>query len=64
MRVVEDFYKVGYKYMGKQMWAVFFQMESAQEAMMKMIKNGVEVTGMESDTLQKKQTILEIRKNK
>lgn len=61
---VNEFYKVGYKYMGKQMWAVFFQMESAQEAMMKMIKNGVEVTGMESDTLDKKQTILEIRKNK
>lgn len=61
---VNEFYKVGYKYMGKQMWAVFFQMESAQEAMVKMIKNGVEVTGMESDTLQKKQTILEIRKNK
>lgn len=61
---VNEFYKVGYKYMGKQMWAVFFQMESAQEAMMKMIKRGVEVTGMDSDTLEKKQTILEIRKNK
>jgi hypothetical protein len=61
---INEFYKVGYKYMGKQMWAVLFQMESAQEAMMKMIKRGVEVTGMESDTLEKKQTILEIQKNK
>lgn len=51
MRVVDDFYKVGYKYMGKQMWAVFFHLESAQEAMMKMIARGVEVTGMESQKL-------------
>ena len=30
--------------------AVYFQLQSAQEAMMKMIKNGVNVKGMETMT--------------
>ena len=48
---VTEFYKVGY-YLGEDhRYAVYFQMESAQEAMMKMIRNGVNVTGMESDAL-------------
>jgi hypothetical protein len=51
MKGLEEFYKVGYKLMGKHLWAVYFQMESAQEAMMKMIAKGVEVTGMESQKL-------------
>lgn len=51
MKVVDDFYKVGYIYQDKQMWAVYFHLESAQEAMMKMIAKGVQVTGLESQKL-------------
>ena len=36
------FYCVKYVYMGKIQNAVFFDMESAQDAMMKMLKRGVE----------------------
>ena len=46
MRVLDDFYKVGYIYQGKQMWAVYFHLETAQEAMVKMIHRGLEVTGL------------------
>jgi len=46
-----EFYKVGY-YLGDDLrYAVYFSMESAQEAMMKMLRQGTNVTGMESDTL-------------
>ena len=48
---IDEFYKVGYIYQEKQMWAVYFQMESAQEAMMKMISRGMKVTGMESQKI-------------
>ena len=48
MRVLSDFYKVGYIYQEKQMWAVYFDLETAQEAMVKMIARSVEVTGLES----------------
>lgn len=51
MRTLQDFYKVGYIYQEKQMWAVYFQLESAQEAMVKMIARGMEVTGMESQKI-------------
>ena len=51
MRVVDDFYKVGYIYQEKQMWAVYFDLETAQEAMVKMISRGVEVTGLESQKI-------------
>lgn len=51
MRVVDDFYKVGYIYQEKEMWAVFFHLESAQETMMKMIAKGVQVTGLESQKI-------------
>jgi GMP synthase-like glutamine amidotransferase len=51
MRVIDDFYKVGYIYQEKQMWAVYFHLESAQEAMMKMIAKGVQVTGLESQKI-------------
>lgn len=51
MRIIDDFYKVGYIYQEKQMWAVYFDLETAQEAMVKMIARGLEVTGLESQKL-------------
>jgi hypothetical protein len=46
-----EFYKVGYKYMDKQMFAVYFTLGIAQAAMRKMINRKVEVTGLESQML-------------
>jgi len=46
-----EFYKVGYKYMDKQMYAVYFFLGNAQAAMRKMINNEVQVTGLESQKL-------------
>ena len=40
------FYCVDYVYQGKDKVAVHFDMISAQQAMMSMIKRGVEVKGM------------------
>jgi hypothetical protein len=40
------FYGVDYVYQGKDKVAVHFDMVSAQQAMMSMIKRGVEVKGM------------------
>ena len=40
------FYCVDYNYQGKKQSAVYFQLESAQEAMMKMIRNGADCIGM------------------
>jgi len=51
MRTLQEFYKVGYIYQEKQMWAVYFQLESAQEVMVKMISRGMEVTGLESQKI-------------
>ena len=51
MRILDDFYKVGYIYEGKPKWAVYFNLESAQEAMVKMIRRGLEVTGLESQKI-------------
>lgn len=48
---ITEFYKVGYIYNENQKWACYFDLTSAQEAMMKMIHNGVNVTGMETQTL-------------
>lgn len=42
------FYKVEYQYMNKTMFAVYFTLQEAQEAMMKMIKNGTNVIGLHS----------------
>ena len=60
MRVLDDFYKVGYIYQGKQMWAVYFHLETAQEAMVKMISRGMEVTGLESQKLTRGENIVKI----
>jgi len=46
-----EFYKVGYKYMDKQMFAVYFTIGTAQAAMRNMIDRGVQVTGLESQML-------------
>jgi hypothetical protein len=40
------FHYVEYTYMDKTMRVVYFTLESAQEAMMKMMKNGVECHGL------------------
>jgi GMP synthase-like glutamine amidotransferase len=60
MRIIDDFYKVGYIYQGKQMWAVYFHLETAQEAMVKMISRGMEVTGLESQKLTRGENIVKI----
>jgi hypothetical protein len=60
MRILDDFYKVGYIYQEKQMWAVYFDLETAQEAMVKMISRGLEVTGLESQKLTRGENIVRI----
>ncbi len=60
MRIVDDFYKVGYIYQEKQMWAVYFNLETAQEAMVRMISRGLEVTGLESQKLTRGENIVRI----
>lgn len=52
-QINNDYYAVEYEYMGKQMFACYFQLESAQEAMMKMIKKGMNVKGLEEKSLNK-----------
>jgi len=60
MRILDDFYKVGYIYQEKQMWAVYFDLETAQEAMVKMIARGLEVTGLESQKLTRGENLVRI----
>lgn len=48
---VSEFYKVGYYYQDELKWACYFQLQSAQEAMMKMIHNGIVVTALETQEL-------------
>lgn len=45
---ISEFYKVGYTLDNEEKWACYFNFNCAQEAMMKMIRNGVNVTGMET----------------
>jgi hypothetical protein len=54
------FHYVEYEYMNRKMRAVYFQLESAQEAMMKMLKRGVKCTGLHEWT--PKPEILKINK--
>ena len=49
----DEFYTVEYEFMGEQKFACYFQLESAQEAMMKMIKKGMVVNGLETRSLKK-----------
>jgi hypothetical protein len=46
-----EYYKVGYYLGDEHRYAVYFQLESAQEAMMKMIQKGVKVSGLASAML-------------
>lgn len=48
-----EYYTVEYEYMGETKFACYFQLESAQEAMMKMIKLGMNVKGLEEKFLGK-----------
>lgn len=49
----DEFYTVEYELMGETKFACYFNLESAQEAMMKMIKKGMVVKGLETKTLKK-----------
>jgi hypothetical protein len=49
----DEFYTVEYEFMGDTKFACYFQLESAQEAMMKMIKKGMIVKGLKTKTLKK-----------
>lgn len=49
----DEFYTVEYEFMNESRFACYFQLESAQEAMMKMIKKGMVVKGLETKTLTK-----------
>jgi hypothetical protein len=40
------FYCVDYIHMGEQKSAVYFQLESAQEALVKMMRQGIECQGL------------------
>ena len=40
------FYCVDYIYLGEERTAVYFQLESAQEALVKMMRRGVKCIGM------------------
>jgi len=42
----EGFYYVEYTHMNRTLKAVYFELESAQEAMIKMMKRGVECKGL------------------
>ena len=55
------FYYVEYTYMGNKQKAVYFQLESAQEALIKMIQRGVECHGLHE--WKQKPQIISIRKN-
>lgn len=48
-----EFYTVEYEFMSEKRFACYFQLESAQEAMMKMIKKGMVVKGLETKRLKK-----------
>ena len=48
---VTEFYTVGYMLDDEEKWACYFNFNCAQEAMMKMIRRGINVTGMETKTL-------------
>lgn len=49
----DEFYTVEYEFMGERKFACYFHLETAQEAMMKMIKRGMVVNGLETKTLKK-----------
>jgi hypothetical protein len=44
--IKNGFYCVDYIYMNKKQSAVYFELESAQEAILRMLKNGVDCKGV------------------
>ena len=50
-KLSNEFYTVEYELHGEKKFACFFSLESAQEAMMKMIKRGQVVNGLETKSL-------------
>lgn len=48
-----EFYTVEYESISGTKFACYFQLESAQEAMMKMIQRGMIVNGLETKSLKK-----------
>lgn len=48
-----EFYTVEYESVNGSKFACYFQLESAQEAMMKMINKGLVVKGLETRNLKK-----------
>lgn len=48
-----EFYTVEYEFMGEQRFACYFDLQSAQEAMMKMLSKGMIVKGLETKSLRK-----------
>jgi hypothetical protein len=56
------FYCVDYLYMGNKKSAVYFQLESAQEALLKMMKSGVECEGLREQKIKPKPEIMSIKK--
>ena len=50
-KLSNEFYTVEYELQGEKKFACYFSLESAQEAMMKMIKRGQIVNGLETKTL-------------
>ena len=50
-KLSNEFYTVEYELQGEKKFACYFSLESAQEAMMKMIKRGQVVNGLETKSL-------------
>lgn len=66
MAILQDplkfgFYYVEYTYMDEKKKAVYFQLESAQEAMIKMIQRGIECHGLHE--WKQKPQIMSIKKS-
>jgi len=53
LKLDSEFYTVEYEFMSESKFACYFNLESAQEAMMKMIRKGMVVKGLETRTLNK-----------
>tara|TARA_B100000902_G_C26952833_1_gene736682 strand:+ start:337 stop:507 length:171 start_codon:yes stop_codon:yes gene_type:complete len=50
-KLSNEFYTVEYELHGEKKFACYFSLQSAQEAMMTMIKRGQVVNGLETKTL-------------
>ena len=59
---LKEFYKVEYLYQNKTQYACYFNLTSAQEAMMKMIQRNVIVNGLSTHVMKNLKIVL-IQKN-